>query len=92
MDAAKLTAEIEALREQDGRICQRTIEVAKLVLVAGVSQSEAARRLGLGHRQSAHRALQVVRRALTRGGLCRICGHRCEEHDRDRAGGINSLV
>jgi hypothetical protein len=47
---------------------------AEFVLVYGCSQAEAARRSGIKNRQGAYQAVQVIRRALTEGERCAICG------------------
>jgi hypothetical protein len=48
---------------------------AELVLVRGYSQAEAARRAGIKHRNGAYLAVQVIRRALTQGERCSVCGN-----------------
>jgi hypothetical protein len=49
-----------------------------LVLVHGCTQAEAARKAGIRNRQGAYQAVQVIRRALTEGERCAICGSTIE--------------
>ena len=83
-DAARLLDEqLDELLRLDRRISRRSVELARLVLVGGMSQAQAARAVGLVHRQYAHHALKVVKRALTRGGICRVCGASKTSHQRE---------
>jgi hypothetical protein len=55
------------------------LKAAEQVLVYGRSQAEAARLAGLNHRNSAWLAVRAMRKALTRGERCVVCGSELKE-------------
>lgn len=60
---------------------------AEWVLVSGCSQAEAARKAGIKNRQGAYLAVQVIRRALTEGERCAVCGSAIDSKEHDHGTG-----
>lgn len=56
------------------KLADQSRRAASMVLVQGLSHPKAAKLVGIKHRQQVSRAVNCVRRVLTEGGSCPVCG------------------
>ncbi len=67
------------------RLSKLSALAARFVLVDGMSQTGAARKVGIKHRQQVSRAVSCIRKAATAEGFCVVCGGKVTHDDDPRA-------